>query len=352
MKHIVSLTFILFLVLAAYSQGDEQEMAFLDSRCNTQLITLNPNRKNTKLKNRFPYRAFEVVDYRPDSLRIGLFGNRKQLSDLRFNSSPGSTIQFFLNENYTNPLATKTLLVVIKDLWFSDIVDVPGATPSNFNSHIKFRVEAYVKEETGYVPMAYFDTLISSKTGVTLIAPFTMPGLIDAFIDKISAVDLEHANLPSKRHLSLGAVDSFSKRSFTYPVTVANTLKKGVYANFEEFRNNRPSVSNYDIDNEKDGSISLRLIDEQGKSYYSRRMWGYCDGQQTYVMMDGNLFPVIHYGRAFYVYGSKNYLVRKSNVPIFLLFPPTLLLTTIPVSERVTRNLRFFRLDIQTGEIQ
>ena len=219
-------------------------------------------------------------------------------------------------------------------------------------SHIKFRVETYVKEERGYVPLMYFDTVITSKKEVADIAPVIMPRLMNAFIDKINSLDMDQENLKSRRRLSFGAVDSFSNRSFTYPITNATTLQKGVYASFEEFRNNKPSVFNYDIDKEKNSSMSLRLIDEQGKSYYSRRMWGYCDGQQTYVMMDGNLFPILNYGRAYYVYGSKDYLTKKSGVPIFLLFPAAIVIGAIPTSEKVNRNLRFFRLDIQTGEIQ
>ena len=352
MKHLSGLLFIIFMARAADAQEDNVGVAFLDSRCAHHFISLSLKRNISKLKNSFPFREIQVLDYRPDTLRMGLFNEGKQLTDLRFHDAAGGIFQSFLNETYANSLETKTLVVVIKDLWFSDIVYEHNATPSNLRSHIKFRVETYVKEKTGYVPLTYFDTLISSKKKVAMIAQFTIPDLISAFIDKIISINMYQANINLKRQLSFGAVDSFSNRAFTCPITTSDTLQKGVYASFDEFRNNNPSVFNYEIDKESDASMSLRLVDKEGKSYYSRRMWGYCDGRQSYVMMDGNLFPIINYGRARYVYGSKDYHVKKTAVPIFLLFPAAILVSAVPVSETVTRNLRFFKLDIQTGEIQ
>jgi hypothetical protein len=93
------------------------------------------------------------------------------------------------------------------------------------------------------------------------------------------------------------------------------------------------------------------MKDEQGLSYFSRKMWGYCDGHQCYVMMDGNLFPIIAVQHSYYVLGSKEYLVKKTSMPIFLLFPAALVVGSVPVSEKVERKLRLFSLDLETGEI-
>lgn len=97
--------------------------------------------------------------------------------------------------------------------------------------------------------------------------------------------------------------------------------------------------------------MTLHMKDEQGKLYYTRKMWGFCDGQQTYVMMDGNLFPIFTHNRAYYVYGSKEYMVKKYSAPLFFLLPVAYVLGAVPVSEKVFRKLRFFRLDMETGDI-
>lgn len=353
MKRLAVLLFILILLQVANAQNNNAAQALLNNRCKHHYISLTPKRNKNKLKDVFPFQNIEVVDYRPDSSRIGLFIERRQQADLLFESSPGTVIKSFLNEAYTNPLASKTLLVVIRELWFSDILleKQLGKEPSPFRSRISFRAETYVIENNGYIPLTYFDTLITSKEKIMDIAPFRITELMTSFIEKINSSDISPAYLQTKRLLSFAAIDSFSNKLFSYPIDAPDTLRKGVYASFEDFRNNKPSIFNYEIEKENSSSMTLRLKDEQGKSYYSRKMWGYCDGQQTYVMMDGNLFPIFTYDRAYYVYGSKEYLVKKNYLPLFLVFPGALVFATVPISENVTRRLRFFRLDIKTGEI-
>ncbi len=353
MKRLAVLLFILFLIQVASAQNNNAGYALLNNRCKHHYISLTPKRNKNKLRDVFPFRSIEVVDYRPDSSRIGLFVVKRQQADFLFKSSPGTVIKSFLNEAYTNPLASKTLLVVIRELWFSDILFEKqlDKVPSPFRSRISFRAETYVKENTGYIPLTYFDTTITSPKNIIDIAPFRITELMTSLVEKINSSDISPAYLQTKRLLSFAAVDSFSNKSFSYPIDAPDTLREGVYASFEDFRNNKPSIFNYEIEKENNSLMTLRLKDEQGKSYYSRKMWGYCDGQRTYVMMDGNLFPIFTYDRAYYVYGSKEYLVKRNNLPLLLLFPGALVFATVPISENVTRHLRFFRLDIKTGEI-
>lgn len=68
-------------------------------------------------------------------------------------------------------------------------------------------------------------------------------------------------------------------------------------------------------------------------------------------MMEGNLFPILSFDRAYYVYGSKEYKVIKRNVPIFLLFPAAFVFGSFTVDEKVVRKLRLFSLDMGSGEI-
>lgn len=97
--------------------------------------------------------------------------------------------------------------------------------------------------------------------------------------------------------------------------------------------------------------MNLFLKDEQGKSYFSRKMWGYCDGEHLFVMMDGNLFPVLRDENAFYVYGSKEYIVKKTNAPLLIFIPAAIIVGSVPISEKVVRRLRLFTLDMETGAI-
>ena len=54
--------------------------------------------------------------------------------------------------------------------------------------------------------------------------------------------------------------------------------RNGEINGYFEFRNNQPSITNYDVQTNGTG-FQLYLKDETGKSYYSRKMWGFCNGE-------------------------------------------------------------------------
>jgi hypothetical protein len=49
---------------------------------------------------------------------------------------------------------------------------------------------------------------------------------------------------------------------------------------------------------------TLYVKDAAGGSYYSHDAWGYCDGNDIYIMRDGVLLPVWKEGNSFYFLGQ------------------------------------------------
>lgn len=139
-------------------------------------------------------------------------------------------IRSFLNESFSNPLASKNLLVVIRKLWFSDIVFQKqlGELSSASKSRIIFRAETYIKENAGYIPLASFDTIITSPKAIMDIAPFRLPSLLTAFVKKISSLDINSAPIKARPLLSYSAIDSFSNKIFLYPIDTTKNIHKGV----------------------------------------------------------------------------------------------------------------------------
>jgi hypothetical protein len=129
----------------------------------------------------------------------------------------------------------------------------------------------------------------------------------------------------------------------------ASQFVKGVYTSIDEFRNNKPSISKYELSKDRNANLELSIPDENGKFYYTHTAWGLCDGKQRYVMMDGNLFPVFRVDHQFYVLGSKQYRTKKTIVPFFLpLTGAVYVFGTAAVSQKVVRELDLFRLDTTT----
>ena len=347
----------LCITFSQFVEAQQNKMAqtLLNERCKHHYTTLTPAKTAAKEKAGFPFKTIEVVDYRPDSSRTGLFSAHGQQYDLFFKPQTGSAISSFLNDGYTNPLASKTLLVVIRRLWVSDVVhkEQQSDVPFTMGSQISFRAETYVKEGGGYIPLTFFDTLIVTLKYAPEIIPFRLPALMTRLAEKINSLDVDARLSKATRIVSYAFIDSFSSKTLLHPLGVADTLQKGVYASFEEFKNNRPTIFDYEVKQEDNFLMSLHLKDEQGTAYYSRKMWGYCDGKELYVMMDGNLFPVLPCNGAYYVLGSKEYQVKTTKMPVFLLFPAAAVAMGgfASVSEKVYRKLRFFKLDMESGEI-
>jgi hypothetical protein len=337
------------LYVPTLAQTKHQGQLFLKDKCGQIHLSLSPKRVTSKEKIPPYFAGFEVVDFRQDTSRLGFWAIDKDRREFVFQSTASQTISSFL-DNYVDPAGTRTFLIVIKKLWLCDVKD-NTLNPRQTRSwgSIEFRGEAFLKTNQGYLPFTYLDTVITSPNSARDMAIFRLSDLLFNFISKIAAVN-EEVVLKRKATYSFHVLDSLNKERFNYPMDTALVLKKGVYANVDEFRNNQPSIFNYDIRPDENGFSQLYLTDEKGKPYFSRKMWGYCDGQQCYAMMDGNLFPVLSIDHAFYVFGSKEYKIKKKIMPV-LLFVSPLMLATMPISETATRKLHFFSLDPYTGKI-
>lgn len=341
-----------FLYMPARAQRDSLSQRFLTSKCGQLHLSLLTKRVTSEEKLPTNFGRFEVVDFRQDTSRIGFWMADKIRREFVFHGSANETISSFLN-HYTDPSGTRSFLILIKKLWLYDTVLSTKSTKSFAQvgkGRILFRGEAFLKTSDGYLPYTYLDTVISSPTSVKDMAIFRLPDLFYDLLKKIAGVQQEITL--KRKAFSFSELEALNNTQFNYPMDTARVLKKGVYASIEEFRNNNPTILNYEIQADENDLKQLYLKDGNGKTYFSRKMWGYCDGQQCYAMMDGNLFPVISVNHAFYVFGSRQYEKKGTAVPIlFMLIPPVSMLAFEGVSETATRKLSFFTLDPHTGDI-
>jgi len=348
MKLFLPFALLACLYFPSYAQKDSLSNAFIKKYCEQLHVSVSPNRVTSDEKMPASFLQFEVVDFRPDTFRLGFWGVDMQRREFVFREPATETISTFFN-HYTYPAGTKSFLIIIKKLWLRDNTDTKK-TPAQpiERGRIEFRGEAFLKTNNGYLPYTYLDTIITSPRSVKDIAVFRLPDLFYDFLRKIAAVN-EETLQKRKAFFTIGQLDSLNRKQYNFPMDTAMALKQGVYASLEEFRNNQPSILNYEIRADENGLRQLYLKDETGKSYYSRKMWGFCDGQQCYAMMDGNLFPILKVDHAFYVFGSKQYQLKSTWVPV--LIPGLSMIGTMSLSETAVRRLHFFSIDPFSGEI-
>jgi hypothetical protein len=352
MRNSCLLAFCCLLFTHLHAQNDSLDQHVVKKKCNRIYIRLN-YKSSKPTGDSVAAARFEVIDCRPDTTRIGLWGEGNSPYEGVFRSGTSTTLATYLNALYTQTPGPSSLLVVLKKLWLYDTVFVkqPREVKEKHGiGRIIFRGEAFLKTKEGLVPYAYLDTMITSPFHIVDVAALKLPVVLTAFVNKITAVD-EAAVVKRNRLFSYRSIDSLNERRFAYPMDTAQVLREGVYASVEEFRNNQPSVFNYEVQPDKSGYGQLYLKDGEGKLYFSRKIWGYCDGHRAYMMMDGNLFPILSVDHAFYIWGSKDYRASDYNAPILVPLPGAFLLAMVPMSGSVDRKMRFFSLDVQTGQV-
>ncbi len=353
MKRVSLLLFLVCLFPVAKAQRNAQNLHILEKKCQPYYLTPVYSYKEKKKQASSPIKYLEVVDFRPDTGRVGFLKESRQWKDMRFRAGLRQEVQTYLNKEYTHPAGAQSLLIVIKKCWLFDTVlarPTLESTKKAGKGRIVFRAEAFLKTEEGYTPYTYLDTVVKATVSIKAMAIWRIPLLLEAFMNKVLAVE-EAAVLKRNRSYTLEALDSLNKKRFIYPMDTASTLRKGVYASIEEFRNNQPSIHNYEVIQNSEGHLDLFLKDEAGETYFSRKMWGYCDGEHCYTMMDGNLFPVLQVDHAFYVFGSREYKRVQTKVPLLVVIPAAYFFSLEPVAETAVRKLSLFQLDVHTGLI-
>jgi hypothetical protein len=344
-----------FVAFHAIAQTPDAGQQFIKGKCRKEHVSLPLDSKRPP----FPpeLKTIFVLDRRSDTSRIGLINDGEHYQkEILFRAPVAKQLSGYLNADYTNPKGNHDLLVIVKDLWISEstVQDHHLFAPESWD--ITFRFEAYLKDSDRYFALTYLDTVVTASAMTSLaMAEHRIPGLISAFMDKIAVRDID-VDVVVKRPITWDQIDSFCRSRFDYPIDSAKNLVKGVYANIDEFRSNQPSITRYELSQDRSGSLEVRIPDDAGQLYYTHTAWGLCDGHQQYLMMDGNLFPILFVHHQFYVLGSKVYKKNKLYVPAFLLMPGPLWAADwisgwTPIDLGTLRSLRLYRLDAKTGDV-
>jgi hypothetical protein len=312
---------------------------------------------------------FEVIDQRPDTGRIGLHINKGATGHARdrqlvFARPAATEIADWLNQHFTRPDAPYTGLIVLRTLWLSD-ANYPredlmkDPQKQQERTHIRLKAEVYAGKDSNYMPLFRFDTLsYTIKSVYSIHSPYSnwerdMADILGDLAD--SASFLANQRQAKGRQIPLTAIHQFNQSRFVTPIDSNPTLTRGVYASFEEFRNNAPSIQNFEI--KMEGSNMLLYIRESSsKSYYSHDAWGYCDGKDIFIMRDGLLRFAWKEGKAFYFSSSvttrsdgKPMTIPASGaVPLGVFVPGAVITSNMNLS---SRSRYIYTIDMDTGSI-
>jgi hypothetical protein len=267
---------------------------------------INPE-KITKPTLSFGIAQVEVIDNRYDTLHVGSI-NKDYKTDLWLTfadkQSLSQVIGNKLLQNKDNPLS---LLVVVKDFWFTESKDLntygQKKSLSEVNNNLVCKLEFYQKQANNKaVAITRVDTTLTASNdnarynamNIELIST-----ILQISVDKIDKA-IHAASYAKRKPIAIEDIYASINERFKKPILKDEVLKKGVYKTKEYFLNNTPSDTNFTVKQDSKGFIALYLKDEDNNEYLSRDSWGYCDGTTIFINNKGMFDPLYRIGNAFF----------------------------------------------------
>ena len=316
MKKAASLaTTLLFLSFIVYGQPHDRHLLedFNVHKFRIIKINLLPAQEHVSLRN---VSLLTVVDARPDTVPVGFMQRHPlNLIFVELNRSVREETEEFANNYFQLKKndSSGVILMVLKKLWLTDELNIAGSGYANekvkdwkrlYTSGIKLKVEFYYKQQDGYYPLYRYDSVLTDSFTVTQNGQLYVHDAIIASLSKLITLDRKLGDIKNRRKLTWDEIKRHNEDSYDLPVLKDTSLRRGVYATFEEFKNNKPSIKDFEVRNDKKTDV-LYFREPDGKEFIKMDIWGYCDGHKIFILSADNFFELQRMGNALYIYGSK-----------------------------------------------
>ena len=209
---------------------------------------------------------------------------------------------------------------------------------------VNIEVECYYKSGDTLFPAARFDTAYAHHfPEIILNMSSILKELLKPLMNKIESINAESV-IKRKSYTEEEITERYAKR-FDIPILTTNIYKKGVYKNFNEFRNNTPSIDSFNISADKikvsaanqrssyQESLFRRIIQKRNTAIFlynknnqlitPSEIFGYCDGSTLWIQHGAFYYPLVRISNAFefmYIFhfsdNNKNTYTRYILMPL------------------------------------
>lgn len=286
------LFFLLFcFLLCVDSSAQSWEKTFGPGQLSVKAFRLD-QKKGTMVIKKLPFAAIKVIDARFDTSKLGFIinsaivkDNLNQFEALKIKNGVAAGIENYYNSYYTTDSSTNgyELLIVLKKFWVTSTLP-HGNLKYNYSniindeSRIIAKWELYIHKENEYLPFRRIDTLIESSQSVKKLFEdesankYTIYSLLNNFLgqfDYSKAINI----FKERQKKSLDEIKDLNNKRFAIPVLTDKSITKGVFINFEEFKNNSPSITTFE--EEKIGLTGKFITGANGSRIVN--YWAYSD---------------------------------------------------------------------------
>jgi hypothetical protein len=249
----------------------------------------------------------EITDTRFDAVHLGFVQrgafNRKSL--ITFSQPFTEVIKTAIDTLLLNtPKQEGTLLINLRHFFLSE---VPGH--GNMDGKIAFKAGFYLKQDSIYHRMFTVDTAVIIKVDADLDVsqPLldTLPEVFATFIKRAAEFFPGNCDTTTYTAYDIEHINDLEKRAI--PVYNVPLPKKGIYASFEEFRNNQPSNENFIAAHKKGFSrpfiYERKENGKKGSEILRKYYYMVCDGEKLYISRHDALYEVTWKDNDFYFTG-------------------------------------------------
>ncbi len=263
---------------------------------------------------KLPFSSIKIIDSRFDTSKIGFVPIEYYVptptaiqqvisfKKISINAGISNSIESYYNAYYKNSFDQSgfQLLIVMKRFWISGIdnsADTRLDLVTNLKTATNFycKWEYYIGKGDTYLPTKRIDTIIKAGDDIH-------SGLSEGFSKSkqdyfkfilktlIEILDFDKAVVAydSQNKKTLTDIHLFNNKRNSVPVLQDSVVKKGVYLNFDDFVNNRPSIIDFNIKKMKYGGFKNEpyLVKPDGELV--NEYWGYSNGKEIRYRKFGN----------------------------------------------------------------
>jgi len=323
---------------------------------------LSPLKKTERLS--FPVNTIEVLDVRQDTSKFGYFRSAaigRPTRQFCFEQNASIAIASFFNKSYKrDSLQTDgTLLYCLKKCWLAnaDTIDPNLRNPNQTRSRLYLKAELFFEKDSLCYPLYRFDSVFTYLKPLNTASAGWVEEALTASLGKLNGLSPE--KVTRRNHLPRNGMSSYYADEQQTAISHLAIPAKGVYLTIEQFKNNRPAHTDYEISFDKTADI-MRVKEADGNYAIITKDWGFCDGEQCFIRLGPNYFRLFKTGNTYEVYGTPRLeLSTRYYTPI--VYGPSVgtggTLLSMALAEALKSDntklakLRPFQLDMETGKV-
>ncbi|MCF3111800.1 hypothetical protein LL912_23635 [Niabella sp. CC-SYL272] len=259
----------------------------------------------------FPVSGIRVVQVLPDSTYLGFAqkGMANRVVKAVPEASMTACLQTFFDGRYRSAYTAqgKTLLLVVKELRINE-----RTFAMKEKAYTRLQAETWLSNDGSlFYKATDFDTVlmrggmdVTASHGKSIAKAFHL--LLADLVSRVQQMPKDTMALLAAADITAQAVDRFNQ-----PILTSITSDNGLWMSYEEFLQNKPSVTSYEVNVNKKKEVSFFEKRTDG-TLEALKPWGLCKEGEWYKCDDGVLVPIEKEGNSIVVSGSFEGRVKRN----------------------------------------